>query len=250
MKKMLRVGLIVCATGVVACGAVVDSAISTAARGVGTAIGERAGAAMVARMPASWGMDMTHLYVGHVFNLAFHSGGYMPAAAEYAPGEWTRWRMVGEDGDVPASVMERAFLSRDESSNEWWRAAFRGEDGEAFVVEGLFSPGREELLRLRVQTPEDEEMEEVPVRRGTYAYHPPTELTPERIEGATVGRERVSVPAGTFNARHVRFGSPGQETMEWWLDGSVPGETVRYGTRDGWFAELEAYGSDAERELR
>ena len=51
----------------------------------------------------------------------------------------------------------------------------------------------------------------------------PMKPTPESVEGATVGNERV----GQFDARQVRFATGGG-AIEWWLADSAPGGWVRF----------------------
>jgi hypothetical protein len=101
----------------------------------------------------------------------------------------------------------------------------------------------------------------MPVQSGTYSYTAPVELTAESVQGATVGQERVRVPAGTFQARHVQYGGFGSGTLDWWLAEGVPGQIVRYGQSAAgeaagedmdsrnWTLELVDYGDDARSEL-
>lgn len=243
----------------------VDSAVNRAADRTGTVVGDRigqaAGTMILAQFPSTWTSQWTSLYTGYLFNVAFHAGSYSVVQGAYEPGEWTRWRMI-ENGEPTGTFIERALLARTDEDNEWWRVKYMNtETDEAIVLEGLFSPDREELLRLRGQFP-GEEAKEMPVQEGTYGYAKPVQLTEESIEGATVGRESLSVPAGTFQARHVRYGTTGA-TFEWWLEDEVPGGMVKYlrqadtGTSDNeatapasWVVELDAYGDDAESELQ
>lgn len=226
---------------VAGCGSVVSSAIDTAARrtgeGIGSAVGNRAGAAMGARLSAMWSPQMMQFYTQYLFSLAFHSGSYAPAGAVYQPGEWTRWRIVqtGQEGAPPE--FERAFLRREADGSEWWRVRYvvLGDDGsgeakpDTILLEGKFSADRSQLVRLRGKMPGDAQASEMPVEEGTYGYSEPIGLTEESLQGATVGTESVSVPAGTFSARHVRYGSMGGGgTIEWWLNNDVPGDMVKY----------------------
>ena len=85
------------------------------------------------------------------------------------------------------------------------------------------------------------------------SYVPPTRLSKKSIEGATTGVESVTVPAGTFKARHVVFGDVGS-THEWWLDDKVPGGTVKESTKghgggNAHVLELVAFGVDSKSEL-
>lgn len=261
---VLFTGLLISIAG---CFGVVETAVdSTANRAaertgevVGERIGEAAGAMIVARFPDTWTDEWMQMYVGYTFNVAFHANGYAVTEQAYEPGEWTRWQMV-EDGEPTAAFLKRAFLERTEDGNEWWHVTYENaEEEEAIVFEALFSPEREEMLRLRAQFP-GEEPEEMPVEEDTYGYAEPTRLTEESIEGATEGVESVTVPAGTFEARHVRYGAA-SATFEWWMEDSVPGGLVRYlrqagseaedGTEESvsWIVELDDYGDGAESEL-
>lgn len=242
----------------------VDSTVNRAAERTGEVVGERigeaAGAMIVARFPDTWTTQWTNLYTGYLFNIAFGAGNYSVTEDAYAPGEYTRWQML-ENDEPTGAYIRRAFLARTDEGNEWWHVTYENaETDEAIILEGLFSPNQEELLRLRGQFP-GEEAKEMPVEEGTYGYTQPRTLSPESIEGATVGTETISVPAGSFEAQHVRYGTPGA-TLEWWMDDDVPGALVKYlrradsgsddaerSTPASWVVELESYGDDAESEL-
>ena len=226
---------------VAGCGSVVSSAIDTAARrtgeGIGTAVGNRAGAAMGARLSAAWGPHMMQFYTGYLFSLAFHSGSYAPAGEVYEPGEWTKWRIVQTGQEGPPPEFERAFIRREADGSEWWRVRYVvfGDDGsgqmkpDTILLEGKFSADRSTLVRLRGKMPGDAQANEMPVEEGTYGYSEPIPLTAESLQGATVGTENVSVPAGNFSARHVRYGAAGGGgTTEWWLNDNVAGGMVKY----------------------
>lgn len=248
----------------------VDTAMRTAAdrvasrtgEGIGNAIGDRTeamGASLVAaHFPDVWTPYLTSMYVNYLFSVAFHSGAYAVDTAPYEPGDWTRWRL-SDGSDTPPALVERAFLARLDDGREWWRVSYEGaEEDERIILEGLFNADRSQLVRMRAQFP-GEEPKELPVQEGTYTYVEPVALTAESLEGATVGTEAVSVPAGRFTARHLRYGDFGT-TYEWWLDESVPGGMVKYlhhaGDADDdasgmnhWTAELDAHGTGATSRL-
>ena len=249
------------ALGMAGCATLLDSAIDAAANRagerVGEAVGDRIGEAIVRQYSPvflSW-------YTSYLFTMAFGAGAY-EMGSEYEPGQWTRWERAGEEGPKGRSWMERAFLARVEEDKEWWRVKyFDGESGDTVTIEALFAPGRTKLLRMRMKLP-DEEPQEVPVEDQDYV--PPRKLTKESIEGAKVGKESVTVPAGAFEAVHCRFGTPGQGTWEWWAADEVPGGVVRYretdardedapegaeGLEGDWTLELAAFGDGAKSEL-
>ena len=236
----------------------IDSAVYRAGSAVGESIGNRVGAMVAAQFPTNWTQQWMTLYVNYLFSVAFHSGSYTVADEVYDPGEYTRWVFADESEDVPA-VLERAFLSRTDEGQEWWKVKYiNTEDDQELILEGLFDTESGELLRLRAQFP-GEEPQELPVQEGTYTYVKPIQLTEASLEGATVGTESITVPAGTFRSRHIRYGSAGS-TMEWWLNEDVPGGMVRYlvkssreesgqSTPQSWIVELQSYGSNARSEL-
>ena len=235
-SRPLGVVLVVAVTG---CGSALSSAIDAAASrtgaGIGTAVGDRigaaAGGAVAARMPAAWTPDLTPIYMNYLFTMAFHSGSYELAGTEYEVGEWTRWRMVDSeaDGEEPVEI-ERAFLNRTSAGQEWWRVKYVSDTGEgmdSITVEALLDPESGEFRRMRGKMPGEKEAKEMPVEEGTYSYARPVQLTKESMEGALVGRESVRVPAGTFSADHLRYGS-GYGTYDWWFNEAVPGGLVKY----------------------
>lgn len=232
-RSTLALAVLVTAAG---CGQVVSSAVDAAARRTGEVVGNRAGAAMGARLSTMWSPHLMQFYTGYLFSLAFHSGSYAPAGDEYEVGEWTRWRILQSEQEGPPPEFERAFLRREADGSEWWRVRYvvSSDDGsgsmqqDTILLEGKFSPDRSELVRLRGKMPGDTEAKEMPVEEGTYGYSEPIPLTEESLEGATVGTETVAVPAGRFSARHVRYGSMGGGTIEWWLNDDVPGNMVKY----------------------
>jgi len=195
-------------------------------------------------------------YVSALFTMVFYHGGYSFETKAYKPGEWTRWRATGmEQGEE----FEKAFLAVTDEEAQWWQIIVRGvEDGEQqeIILEALFTEPEEDtrqLLRLRALFPGDEEPTEVAVDTQAGAWHmPPAELPEEALEGARKGKEKVTVPAGTFNADHVTYRDP-RGVAEWWLASQVPGGMVKYSFQEGgetaYAAELQAFGKNAQTRL-
>ncbi|MBS2020986.1 MAG: hypothetical protein JST92_01135, partial [Deltaproteobacteria bacterium] len=107
----------------------------------------------------------------------------------------------------------------------------------------------------RGKFPNDTEGHEMAVTDNA-TYRPPQRLSKQSIEGATVGSEAVTVPAGSFNAKKVVFGDMAQ-SHTWYIVDSVPGGTVKQtaGAAQGgdgkhhMVMELAAYGNNATSEL-
>lgn len=182
-------------------------------------------------MPGQWTADISWAYIGAMFAMVYGTGANVFDQA-YQPGQWTRWEMRGSDGDDKQTI-ERAFLSKTEDGTEWWRfKAVAGSD--TIVLEALFKSdgeGMQELVRMRGKMPGDTEANELMVPQqmtmvrslGMFGTRP----TQESVDGATVGTENVTVPAGTFSAKRVRFGGMGGR-QEWWITDRVPGGWVQY----------------------
>ena len=250
------------------CASMIDrtlgSAGDAAGQRIGTSIGNSAGDAIApaagsATAAAMGGQYMT-IYTSYIFGLAFSSGGYAISTRDYQPGEYTRFSLPASDGTQ--NTIERARLFDDANGNQWWKVKYtEGKKGEVIILEGLLSPKDQRMVRLRGKFPKDEAAKEMPVDEQSY-YVPPRRLSRESIEGATVGTETVTTPAGTFKgARHVVFGDAGGNSHEWWLDDKVPGGAVRQALKStsrqagngpdagNYVMSLVAYGSDAKSDL-
>ncbi len=218
------------------------------------AIGGGAGRAM----PGQWTADISWAYIGAMFAMVYGTGANV-FDQPYQPGQWTRWEMRSGDDDDEKQTIERAFLSKTEDGNEWWRfKAVAGTD--TIVMEALFKSsgeGLQELVRMRGKMPGDTEANELMVPEqmtmvrslGMFGSRP----TQESVDGATVGTEDVTVPAGTFSAKRVRFGGMGGR-QEWWISDRVPGGWVQYTVTpqddDGSFTMvLIGHGTGATSEL-
>jgi hypothetical protein len=183
------------------------------------------------------------------FNYAFSAGGLWAGQQGYKPGEFTKFEWTMEDDD--SIVMERAYLKELDDGKQWWRVSWEDSEG-LWIWEVLIDPeeyGTGQMLRMRARDTEGNEGE-VPVS-GQSVYMPPAELTKESIQGASVGQEKVDVPAGRFQADHVVFmAATGEGQIEFWLAPQIPGGVVKYlmskkGEGALWNSELVEYGKDA-----
>jgi hypothetical protein len=247
-------------------GAAGCSTVDSVLYGASDQAGRNVGASMVGNrgaQQASWGggsgsLSMAtmnpaflNVYMSFIFTYAFSSGGYDVAPVDYKAGQYTRWSGKGQDGK--AIAIERAHLFDDAQGRQWWKVKFTDDESKTTILEGLLDPKERKFVRMRAKFPDDKEGNELPMDEQNY-YHAAQKLSKDSVEGATKGIESVTVPAGTFAARHVVFGGAGG-TSEWWLDKKVPGGTVKQlarsssGDQDHWVMELTAYGSGAKTEL-
>ncbi len=183
------------------------------------------------------------------FNYAFSAGGLWAGQKGYKPGEFTKFKWTME-GDDPI-VLERAYLKEQDDGKQWWRVSWEDSEG-SWIWEALIDTNTSEMVRMRARDADGNEGE-VPVS-GQAVYMAPMELTEESVQGATVGKEKVTVPAGTFQSDHVVYMS-GEGQSEFWLAPQIPGGVVKYlisqkGQGTIWASDLVEYGKNADTVLK
>lgn len=250
-----------------AVGSAAGSAADTAGNRVGSEVGNQVGSAASARVGAHLSPMMMQFYMQFVFSMAFSQGGYAVNEVAYVPGQWTRWSVPnkGAKGEDPKeTILERAYLFDDADGNAWWKVKYILDPGKpdtsTLIVEALFDRKSSTLLRMRAKMPNETEGKEVPVTEATY-YVPPQKLTKQSIQGATKGVVSVTVPAGTYSARHVVFSDAAGGSAEWYLTQKVPGGSVKFvhvGPKQAgeertdaqhYAMDLVTFGKDAKSEL-
>ena len=240
--------------------------LAGAVEGAGRAMGGRGGRG---RGPDVWNTDYAWLWISQLFTVQYLSGATM-FEKDYKPGEWTRWSITTADNEGETQVTERAFLGKTSDGGEWWRMKTITnylEDGkvasaDTVALEALFKPEDQQgyfqkLVRMRGKLPGNPDAQEmlVPEQWTTWNMRGPFQQkpTPESIEGATVGVEDVKTPAGSFKAKHVRFGQGGG-TIDWWLDDTAVGGWVKFAALDNekkpmYTMEMIGKGVGAKSEL-
>lgn len=260
MRKLtsLILGLLIVMSG---CNRVADAIVDGAVGGLSRAASERAANAVYKKLapkeklpaPATpgWNQFMA-LQAQIVFSYAFAPGGLWVSRESFQPGEYAKFK-ISEDGEDSDAMMEKAFLKKLENGNEWWRVAWEDED-EVWIYEALLSPSEGRLLRLRAKDAKGNEGE-VPVSEQN-VYMQPTEVTDESIEGAKIGEETITTPAGQFNTDHIRYiAATNEGSVHWWLTADVPGGVAKYQMRDEnkevvWTLLLTEKGDNASTVLK
>lgn len=184
-----------------------------------------------------WTPDFTWAYIYGVFTMQYLSGATM-FESDYKPGDWTRWQST-QEGSNDKQVSERAFIGKPSDGGEWWRTKtimMSGDQADTITLEMLFKPEpgndlTQRLVRMRGKLPGNPEPQELIVPEQYSMWNMAGSLgrrpTKESIDGATVGTESVTTPAGTFRAKHVRFGG-GDGTLDWWVDETAVGGWVKF----------------------
>ena len=232
---------------------------------VGTAIGDKAGVAAAGQVSHSMHSltpAFMQMYAAGMFSLVYHQGGYFFDVNQYKPGEWTKWKSKGTE---QGSMFEKALIKELADGSQWWRVEASGEKNnknETVILEALFSPadasGYKQLLRMRGKFPGDKEGGEIPVTENSHGwYSKPVKITEQSLKGATKGVETITVPSGTYKAKHIVYKDM-QGAIEWWLSKKVPGGVVKYGSKrensnsdksNEYWVELESFGKGAVSKL-
>ncbi len=244
----------------------VGGAIGGANRGVGDATGNAAAGAVggaapqTAPQPGAPGMapgagayspQMMMNFANIMFAIGFNSGGYWVPGADLQPGQSVTFEFAERDH---TRRMERAFLTQLPDGKTWYRVKWYSVNAQPDTVEfeAMFSPDHSQVLRMRGKAP-GQQAGEIPVQQNQgFSWRSPTTLTQESLDGATVGTESITTPAGTFSAKHIRYNMMGGGTYEWWMAPGVPGGVVKYivGYGNNTYTQtLVAMGSNATTEL-
>ena len=189
-----------------------------------------------------------------IFNYMFSSYGYSTEVDDYQAGESTTWQITTDEGDE-AMEMNKAFLKKTESGQEWWSVSLKTseEDESTYMAEILFSKNRSSVLRYREKLG-DGEIQEKPVSEGW--YNQPVSLTEESMQGATK-EEGVSieVPKGTFNADLLKYGAGPETYIKIWkaTDADIPGGVIKYETTSEdevvYSSQLKGWSANAKSQL-
>jgi hypothetical protein len=239
----------------------IGGATSGLSRGVGRAASERVEQGAYQRLaPKSqlpkpktpgWNQYMA-LHAQIIFTYSFSAGGFWLGTTDYQPGDYTKFEFKSKDES--SVLIEKAYLKLTDDGKKWWRVSWS--DGkDTWVYEALIASDGQ-LLRLRAKDANGTEGE-IPVEQGqTVIYTPPTTLTKESIQGATVGKESITTPAGTFETDHVKYMSMGSEgEVEFWITDKVPGGAAKYQINDKkegavWTCTLKEMGKNATTILK
>ncbi len=245
----------------------VGGAIGGANRGVGDAAGNVAQGAVAGAAPApapragapgapgmgaaAYTPQMMMTYANVMFAIGFNSGGYWVPGADLQQGQSVTFEFTS---DNQTRRLERAFLKQLPDGKQWYRVKWYSvnQQPDTVTFEAMFSADRSQVLRMRGKAP-GQQAGEIPVEQNTgFSWREPTYLTQESLDGATVGTETVTTPAGTFSAKHIRYNMMGGGTYEWWMASGVPGGVVKYIVGYGsntYTQTLVAQGSNATTEL-
>jgi len=185
-------------------------------------------------------------YIDELFASIYLSGATV-LERPYDPGLTTQWELANSCEPHQRLGVERAFLGRDDASRERWRftsfhyavdeAGRQTTTGDTAVIEALLQIEGDHLRQLvqaRAKLPGQSTAADLPVPQfwaGLWSTSPLGALfepTDGRIQAATVQTGPLQTPAGSFQARHVRFRAGDGGRVEWWLADDAPGGVARF----------------------
>ena len=188
-----------------------------------------------------------------IYSQVFFAGGYGYGYDNFKEGEGVVWEITSKDANGAETVeIERALLKRNGDGTAWWLLRYTAEGEDEFISEALLD-SEYELLVFRYRDPETDTIREwIPEQEESIAEADAKgtdeDADAEEVEVGffygnysdySLGMEKVTVPAGTYTAEHVRIeeryvvddgetGNSYEVSYEWWISGDVPGELVKY----------------------
>jgi len=203
-------------------------------------------------------------------SFAFGMGGGMMGQAvpedmwsgvEFTPvvGQWSEYLMTMEN-EEPVAI--HVSIVGQEGDAYWYEMYMAGEDNEELTTKMLVTgdPGEEENLKRLIIKNGDEPAMEMPV--GDNAMDPmfggipgmggeeveEVELEEPDVTPIDLGVETVTVPAGTFEARHFRIEDEDVQFDIWQSTAVGPYGTIKM-TSGEYGMELMGHGDDAESRI-
>jgi hypothetical protein len=163
-------------------------------------------------------MEFTILYAT---SAAF--GGYAFGEDNFPVGTGVTWQVISAEngGEID---MTRAKLSPGGEGAFWWSLEMVSDD-QNYYYEFLVDKD-DVILKVRYRDIQSGNVKEfVPDPLDSEDE----EALPEDYSDYIVGKERITTPAGTFNADKMVFDDPDSSyTATYWIADSVPGKSVRY----------------------
>lgn len=183
------------------------------------------------------------------YALAAITGGYLPSDDSFSVGEGTRIRQSYVDGnDREVITLFRALLHVGVDT-QWWRYEFELDDEqETFAFEAeIDADGQVMMIRYEDQATGDVVFYEPadPARFQSFRDLQ-TLRSEEEMEALTVGQERITVPAGTFQTDRIEATEDGA-TFVWWISDNVPGRLVKF---EGESTDTEAFSGELTEIVR
>ncbi len=235
-RKTVALSLLL-AAGVVA--ALVLAGCSTVSSAISNAVAPKPAPAAEAQQPAEQpaaqpqaqpsGATMAYKYQFNAFYGAMWNFGWFGYKdANYKEGQGTVWEITGSRGSKGPTTFERAFLKVTPDKSQWWR--FKIQDKKNEIVYEFLVASDTTVQKVRFKDPDSGQVQEfVPDKSGPQPTYTATQPTREQLANSLVGKENVTVKAGSFSTDHYRYTEPKSGyTGDSWISKTVPGYMVKF----------------------
>jgi len=162
-------------------------------------------------------------------------------------GAWAEYSMASEGMD-PQTV--RMAIVGKEGDDFWYETVTTDHEGVQTVVKMLVAghPSEQDNLKRMITKSGDEPALEVPIQMMQMQFSHEDEPEPDEVEAPShvdLGTESVTVPAGTFEAKHWQSGDEDQ-TYDLWVNTGVGPYGIIKSSSDDHEMVLVAHGEDAK----
>ena len=174
------------------------------------------------------------IYLARFYSLywySFYPGGFYFDDSGYREGQGTVWEVTSK-GNTDVLQIEKALLKKNSDGSKWWKIRFTS-DGEEIVYEFLLDKDYN-LVKLRFKDADSGAVKEYSLTdrdRRKYDKQKMRQVTTSEYKDWSKGKERISVPAGTYNTEYL-YHKEDTDVYSWWITGSVPGTLVKFFQED------------------
>lgn len=165
-------------------------------------------------------------------------------------GHWASYEFVGVPGEDVSSV--RFAVVESEGEDFWYEFTASTSEGpvivQLLVSEFPFQPAdiKQVVMKAGEQPAMKLPSQMLSMMQQQMGSNPVLDFAKQCAAAASLGRESVEVPAGTFDAWHLENAD---EQGNVWISSDVPFGIVKGTWRDGGEMVLKAFGTDAESSI-
>jgi len=161
-------------------------------------------------------------------------------------GNWAEYEMT-PTGEKPMKMKISIVGKEDEAF--WYETVMTDPEGRLMINKMLVSgdPGDEDNVKRMIVKPGDQPAMEMPMQMMQMGMMGEPDEEEEEPEGTMddLGTESVTVPAGTFDAKHWQFASEG-DTFDAWVKSGVGPYGLIKSSAPEFVMVLVAHGDDAK----
>jgi hypothetical protein len=175
------------------------------------------------------------------------------AIRQVAVGQWSQYQMTAPEAGMQSGEARLAIVGQEDVSGQahyWYEMSMTGQQGPMIVqflvpsypyavedVQGIImKAGNQPAMKMPAQM--------LSMMQNQSGFDPSESFGEECERAEVIGRETVTVPAGTFETLHMRA-SGGGETSDVWVAPDIPFGLVKVQGAQGFEMILLERGADA-----